>query len=734
MKLQEKPSIRPNGGRIPKLRRTSEHSLHPYHLGYLLGLAAIAVAVALASTSSPRPGLAAAGNLESESSAAVQAGATLVRGPYLQQVGADQAIVVWATRESGAARVEYRTGTGPLLLAAATSTFRASSATGIPNFYQHEATLNGLSSSTTYQYDLRVAGADPTPGVVDEFHTAPATGTGTIRLVAFGDSGLGSSAQGQIAARLDADTFDAALHTGDIAYSRGTYAEFDARFFPYYRNWLRRHAFWPSISNHDDMTGSATPLRQLFVLPRDGGSAAYPNNAERFYSADYGPVHLVALDTQAAFLSTARRQEQLAWLAADLQAAQHQPWRIAFFHRPPYSAGTEHGSDLAIRQAFGPLFEQYGVQIVVSGHEHSYERSVPWRESTNVSRQAVTYVVTGGAGAALHPVGMASFTAFSRSASHYVRMIFSPTDATLEAVGTNGAVFDRFALNLAQQQNDSDPPQVAIASPAAGAVLSGTETIEVSADDDSRVEKVDLWIDGQQRAIDLTEPYAFSLDTAAMANGSHTIEARAYDIDGRRMSTSRAVTVSNGGSGSDIVFYASEAPVRAGTWRIVSDTTAAGGRRLEQPDAGAATIEPPLASPVHYVDFTVNVAPDTNYRLWLRLKGAGNSGYNDSVWVQTSDTVDANDAPMIRIGTTSATRVNLQDCTGCSISGWGWQDNAFGAGALGPLLRFATGGAQTIRIQAREDGVSIDQVVLSPATYLNRAPGALRNDTRILPK
>jgi hypothetical protein len=195
------------------------------------------------------------------------------------------------------------------------------------------------------------------------------------------------------------------------------------------------------------------------------------------------------------------------------------------------------------------------------------------------------------------------------------------------------------------------------------------------------------------------------------------------------------VTISNGAAGGDIVVYASEAPVRAGTWRVVSDTTAAGGRRLEHPEAGAAAIDPPLANPVHFVELAVNVMPDTDYRLWLRLKGAGNSGYNDSVWVQTPDTVDPDGTPIFRIGTTSATRVNLQDCNGCSsISGWGWQDNGFGAGVLGPVLRFATGGVQTIRIQAREDGVSIDQVVLSPANYLNRAPGALRNDTTILPK
>jgi hypothetical protein len=594
--------------------------------------------------------------------------------------------------------------------------------------------LAGLAANTTYQYDLRNAGVDPTPAVVDQFRTAPLPGAGTIRLIAFGDSGTGSSAQSRIATAIQGDTFDFAIHNGDVAYSRGTFAEFEGRFFPFYRNWLRRKAIFPAIGNHDEMTNSATPYRKLFVLPRDGASAAYPNNAERFYSFDYGPVHFIALDTEAAFLSSARRQEQLAWLTADLQASQDQPWRIAFFHRPPYSSGTEHGSDLAIRQAFGPLFEQYNVQLVLTGHEHSYERTVPWRESTTLSRQAVTYVVSGGAGAGLYPVGRSAFTAFSRSVNHYVRMAVSPTDATLEAVDGNGAVLDRFTLNLALQQGDTAAPQVSIISPSSGAVLSGAETIEVNADDDTRVEKVDLWIDGTQRAIDLTEPYAFALDTTTLADGSHTIQARAYDIDGRRTTASRTVTVSNGASGSDIVLYASEAPVRAGSFRVVADSTAAGGYRLEHPQAGAATIDPPLANPEHYVELTVNVLPDTNYRLWLRLKGASNSGYSDSVWVQTTDTVDGNGAPVYRLDTTSATRVNLQDCSGCTISGWGWQDNGYGTNVLGPVLRFATGGVQTLRIQAREDGVSIDQIVLSPTTYLNRSPGALKNDTTILQK
>src|SRR6185369_14318273 len=75
----------------------------------------------------------------------------------------------------------------------------------------------------------------------------------------------------------------------------------------------------------------------------------------------------------------------------------------------------------------------------------------------------------------------------------------------------------------------------------------------------------------------------------------------------------------------------------------------------------------------------------------------------------------------------------LEDDLNRGLAGWGWQDNGWGAGVFGPLIYFQSTGAQTIRIQAREDGLSIDQVVLSPDTYLNASPGALKNDTTILP-
>jgi hypothetical protein len=130
---------------------------------------------------------------------------------------------------------------------------------------------------------------------------------------------------------------------------------------------------------------------------------------------------------------------------------------------------------------------------------------------------------------------------------------------------------------------------------------------------------------------------------------------------------------------------------------------------------------------------TFNAEAGRPYRLWIRAKALDDFWGNDSVWVQFSDSVNSSGAPVYRIGTTTGTEINLEDCSGCGLSGWGWQDNGWGVGVLGPQIFFSSTGTHTIRIQGREDGISIDQIVLSPGTYLNNSPGALKNDNTVLP-
>jgi hypothetical protein len=169
-----------------------------------------------------------------------------------------------------------------------------------------------------------------------------------------------------------------------------------------------------------------------------------------------------------------------------------------------------------------------------------------------------------------------------------------------------------------------------------------------------------------------------------------------------------------------------------GSWLKVADAAAAGGARLRNPDAAATKLAAPLASPTHYFDLAFDAKKEVGYRIWIRGKADADFWGNDSAYVQFSGSVTGLGAPMWRIGTGSATTYTLEDCSGCGLKNWGWNDNAYGAGALGPLVYFAADGRQTIRVQSREDGLSIDQIVLSPERYLAAAPGATKNDATIV--
>jgi glucose/arabinose dehydrogenase len=184
---------------------------------------------------------------------------------------------------------------------------------------------------------------------------------------------------------------------------------------------------------------------------------------------------------------------------------------------------------------------------------------------------------------------------------------------------------------------------------------------------------------------------------------------------------------------TDVVLYASEG-VTIGSYVIVPDATAAGGARVHNPDGGAAKLTSALANPGSYLELHFTAQAGVAYRLWIRGKAQDDSPYNDSIFVQFDDSVDEQGAAKSRIGSTSAEVINLEDCFACGLSNWGWQDDGWGVGVLGPLIYFANTGTHTLRIQVREDGLSIDQVVLSPQTYLNTAPGAVINDNTILPK
>jgi hypothetical protein len=182
----------------------------------------------------------------------------------------------------------------------------------------------------------------------------------------------------------------------------------------------------------------------------------------------------------------------------------------------------------------------------------------------------------------------------------------------------------------------------------------------------------------------------------------------------------------------DIVLYASDVSTIQGNWTRTTSSTAAGGQQISSVDNGAPTASA-VAAPRDFFEATFTAPANTPYHVWLRLRANADSKVNDSVWVQFGDAIDAKGSALYPVGSTSGLLINLENCSGCGVAGWGWQDGAYWF-TQSSIVAFRSPGAHTIRIQTREDGVRVDQIVLSPSNYLSSAPGQVTNDATIISK
>jgi hypothetical protein len=165
---------------------------------------------------------------------------------------------------------------------------------------------------------------------------------------------------------------------------------------------------------------------------------------------------------------------------------------------------------------------------------------------------------------------------------------------------------------------------------------------------------------------------------------------------------------------------------RVGAFVVVNDAAASNGTAVSLPNQSRAKVITAVAQPADYLELSFTATAGTPYHLWLRMRASSNAWSNDSIHVQFTNVSTA------AIGTTKSYEVNLEDGSGVGVSGYGWQDNGYGVGVLGPDIVFSTTGTQTLRVQNREDGFFIDEIVLSSTTYFRKSPGALNNDTTML--
>lgn len=305
----------------------------------------------------------------------------LIRQPYLQLATPESMVVRWRTDQMCRGWIRY--GLSP-----ETATNLASHA-GL--LTEHVVRLARLQPATRYFYAV---GRETNrwftaPDRLDSFVTPPRPGPPRpTRIWVLGDSGTANLHQTAVRDAFQAWSGhrkpDLWLMLGDNAYGTGTDRQYQKAVFDMYPGLLRSVPLWPTLGNHD--AGSANSATQsgvyydIFTLPTQGQAGGMPSGTEAYYSFDYANIHFVCLDSH----DTDRRPDgaMAQWLKADLEATARD-WIICFFHHPPYSKGS-HNSDnprdsggrlVQMRENIVPILENGGVDLVLAGHSHSYERS-----------------------------------------------------------------------------------------------------------------------------------------------------------------------------------------------------------------------------------------------------------------------------------------------------------------------------------------------------------------------
>ncbi|MBT8064024.1 MAG: DNRLRE domain-containing protein, partial [Gammaproteobacteria bacterium] len=300
---------------------------------------------------------------------------TVVRGPYLQMQTDDGISIHWRTDTATDSVVRYGTSPGALTSSETVGGLRT----------DHEVSLTGLGNGQQFWYSVGDSVGTLAGDSSFHFHTAPASGSAAdTRIWVIGDSGTANAdaraVRDAYKAWAASDPADFWIMLGDNAYNDGTDAEYQAAVFDTYPEILRQLPLWSTLGNHDghsaDSATQTGPYYDIFNLPRAAEVGGLASGTEAYYSFDYANIHFVCLDSYET--SRSPTGSMLQWLEADL-ASNTQPWVIAFWHHPPYTKGS-HDSDtegrlIDMRQNALPILEAWGVDLVLSGHSHSYERS-----------------------------------------------------------------------------------------------------------------------------------------------------------------------------------------------------------------------------------------------------------------------------------------------------------------------------------------------------------------------
>lgn len=318
----------------------------------------------------------------------------------------------------------------------------------------HSMVLDGLSSDTAYE--VMVGAADGKGGYDQPAYVQKPWGPVTfrtpaerepLRVAVIGDAGMGEETTAQLAQQMAAAQPDFVIFVGDTVYkipeNRDAYQAFEQKYYLPFAPLLQTMPIYNAVGNHD--VESATIFEGLpfyyrafppFVDPRFDPSDNGGRN--QWYAFAYGKIQFLMLDTQT-FYNEEGNDQQLKWLK-DRLADQRFAYTIPAFHIPPYTSGLHTGDGIPVQKNWVPLFEQAHVPLVLSGHDHNYQR---------LQSHGVTYLVSGGGSASLYPptIKLPESQVFAQR-SHFVILEFYADRIEVRSIALGGEILDQATIPI----------------------------------------------------------------------------------------------------------------------------------------------------------------------------------------------------------------------------------------------------------------------------------------------
>jgi hypothetical protein len=450
---------------------------------------------------------------------AVPAFAGIRKGPYLIYEGTNTSMtVLWQTDGTESNTVRWGTDTSYTMGEATVGVYGSD--------FQHKHVITGLTPGVKYYYQIDGYGTG-------SFYAAPASNATSVKFLAYGDSRSYPANHETVAFRMrtryaaDPALQTILLHDGDFIGS-DTESDWTSHYFVSGGTYPQMHALqaeMPVIGARGNHEGTGSVYKKYFP---------YPYVANYYWSFDYGPVHFIVIDNYASFTSGSA---QYNWLVNDLSSTT-KPWKIVMQHEPGWGAGT-HSNNTSIQSALHPLFKQYGVDLIVNGHNHNYARALV--ENKN-------YVTTGGGGASLYTPDPSWPNVVTVDKSyHYTEIDIQNDTLTMTARRADGSVIETVAVSHGNQ------PPAANAGPDQTVTDSdgnNSESVTLdgsgSSDPDGTISSY-VWKEGTTQIATGATP------VVTLAVGSHTITLTVTDDDGATATDTVVVTVNAPGGASTTV-------------------------------------------------------------------------------------------------------------------------------------------------------------------------------------